>query len=67
MIHAYVTTIAATAMTINSSVASIGEIPFFDARVLFVKLISPVVISRFRDFLFNLYESEIHIADHFRV
>jgi ABC-type tungstate transport system substrate-binding protein len=33
--HAYVTMTAATAITINRSVARIGEIPFFDFNILF--------------------------------
>jgi len=35
MTQAYVTTTAATAMTISNSVARIGEIPFFDLNILF--------------------------------
>lgn len=40
MTQAYVTTIAATAITIKSSVARIGDIPLFDFNI-FCKLISP--------------------------
>jgi len=45
MTHAYVTITAATAMTIKSSVASIGEIPFFDRDSEFT--------------IFNKYETAI--------
>ena len=36
--HAYVTTMAATAMTINSNVASIGDMAFLDLNMFFVNM-----------------------------
>ena len=39
VIHAYVTTMAATAMTMRSSVASIGEMAFLEFRNLLIDII----------------------------
>jgi hypothetical protein len=49
MTQAYVTTIAATAITISRSVASIGDIAFLDMGVFLVISSSPLVyeIQRF--------------------
>ena len=58
--QAYVTMIAATAITINKRVASIGEIPFFDLSILvkFSQLALP-----FLHFVFNKYEPRINIIN----
>jgi hypothetical protein len=42
--QAYVTTIAATAITINSSVASIGDMAFFDFDIFLIDMSSPFVV-----------------------
>jgi ligand-binding SRPBCC domain-containing protein len=42
--QAYVTTMAATAITINSNVASIGDMAFLDFNVFLVVMSSPFVV-----------------------
>jgi len=44
IIHAYVTTIAATAITINSSVASIGDIAFLVFNMFFCAMFFTFVV-----------------------
>jgi hypothetical protein len=42
--QAYVTTMAATAITINSNVASIGDMAFLDFNMFLVGMSSPFVV-----------------------
>jgi hypothetical protein len=42
--QAYVTTMAATAITINSNVASIGDMAFLDFNMFLVVMSSPFVV-----------------------
>jgi len=55
MTHAYVTMTAATAMTINRSVARMGEIPFLDPNI-FLKTNSPLLPNLLAMMIFNKYE-----------
>jgi hypothetical protein len=61
IIQAYVTTIAATAMTTNSSVASIGDMALLDFSVFFVKRFTLALSEKSFIFLFNMCELEINI------
>ena len=51
---------AATAMTINRSVARIGEIPFFDLNIFF-KTNPPLQLDLLAKTIFNKYEARILI------
>ncbi len=51
---------AATAITINRSVARIGEIPFFDLNILF-KTNPPLQLDLLANTIFNKYEVRILI------
>ena len=42
--QAYVTTMAATAITINSNVASIGDMAFLDFNMFLVDIASPFAV-----------------------
>jgi len=61
IIHAYVTTMAATAITISRRVARIGDIPRLDfKRVLVFMLYAPFCWFMKSEYaLFNLYEPKI--------
>jgi len=48
IIQAYVTTMAATAITINNSVASIGDMALFDLNMFFVNASSPCCVGNLR-------------------
>jgi hypothetical protein len=47
---------AATAMTTNSNVASIGEMAFLDLNELYAKFFTFLLFNDVPIFLFNLYE-----------
>ena len=62
VIHAYVITMAATAATIRSSVAKIGDMAFLDANILLIDIFSYLVFSeKLSVLLFNSYEARICI------
>jgi len=64
IIQAYVTTMAATAITMSRSVASMGDIAFLDFNIFcFGIVFHPLLFRKSNDYLFNLYELEINIPN----
>src|SRR4030067_3120215 len=64
VIQAYVTTMAATAMTMRSNVARIGEMAFLEFNILFIDIcLIPFMWIEKMYFVFNLYETGICIPN----
>ena len=56
---------AATAITIRSNVAKIGDMAFLDANIFLIDIFSYLVFSeKLSVLLFNSYEDRIHIQTH---